>query len=226
MKDNIPDYKLAPPGTAPTGPDLPNPVSSEPSKSGGKKGKQRRLRDSLLTLVVIPMALFIAYILLVFVFQSYQVDGPSMQPTLQNNDRLIVWKLPKTWSRITGHQYVPDRGDIVIFEEPSLDNKQLIKRVVGLPGDRVVVKNNVLTVYNKAHPSGFDPDTTLPYNQGRAVPPTSGNIDITVGSDQIYVCGDNRPDSLDSRYFGPVPLKDVIGKLAVRILPVSKAKSF
>jgi len=167
-----------------------------------------------------------AILMLLFVFQSYEVDGPSMQPTLFNNDRLIVWKLPKTWSRITGHPYIPDRGNIIVFEEPSLDDKQLIKRVIGLPGDRVSINNGVVTVYNKAHPNGFDPDTSLPYGKSTHIPVTSGSLTVTVGPNQVFVCGDNRPDSLDSRYFGTVPVKDIIGKLAIRILPLDKAEKF
>ncbi len=216
----------ASPGSSPASsdPNKPNSIS-EPKITTGTGGS-RRWRDVFLTLVVIPMALLIALVLVLFVFQSYEVDGPSMQPTLQNNDRLIVWKLPRTWARLTGHPYIPKRGDIVIFEEPSLDNKQLIKRVIGLPGDRVVIKNSVITVYNNAHPNGFDPDTSLPYGKTFTVPPTAGNIDITVGADQVFVCGDNRPDSLDSRYFGTVPVNDIIGQLVVRILPLDKAEKF
>ena len=141
-----------------------------------------------------------------------------------NNDRLIVWKLPVTWSKITGHPYVPNIGDVIIFNAPEL-NKQLIKRVIALPGDRITVKNNVVTVYDKQHPKGFRPDTTLPYGKTTKIPPTSddGNpIDLVLKSNQIFVCGDNRPVSEDSRIIGAVPLKDVIGKLVIRILPTTK----
>jgi len=190
---------------------------------GSGKGKWR---DTVSTILIIIAAPLIAFILVLFVFQSYQVDGPSMQTTLFNGDRLIVWKLPKTWSEITGHQYVPDRGDIIIFNEPSLNNKQLVKRVIGLPGDRVVVSNNEVTIYNKAHPNGFDPDTTLPYSQTITIPPSTGQVDITLGPHQLWVMGDNRGDSLDSRYFGPIKTNQVIGKLALRILPINKAERF
>jgi signal peptidase I len=149
-----------------------------------------------------------------------------MEPTLQNNDRLIVWKLPETWSKITGHAYIPNRGDIIIFHEPALGGKQLIKRVLGLPGDRVVVKDNTVTIYNLAHPNGFDPDTTLPYGKVLNNVPTSGEEDITVQAGQVFVFGDNRPNSLDSRVFGVVNSKDIIGKLAIRVVPLNKAKSF
>src|SRR5688572_32316690 len=86
------------------------------------------------TIAILLTAPLIAVFLTVFVFQSYQVDGASMETTLSHNDRLIVWKLPKTWSKITGHDYVPKRGDVVVFVEPGLGQygqdpgKQLIKR--------------------------------------------------------------------------------------------------
>jgi signal peptidase I len=133
---------------------------------------------------------------------------------------------------VTDHSYVPNRGDIVVFTESGLaaygqtNTKQLIKRVIGLPGDRVVVKNGEITIYNKAHPEGFDPDTTLPYGKIHPLPYTAGNIDITLGRNQIFVCGDNRTDSLDSRIFGPVNVNSIIGKLVLRIYPFSNFKAF
>ena len=153
-----------------------------------------------------------------------------METTLQNNDRLIVWKLPHTWSEITGHAYIPNRGDVIVFNAKHLQNfdqdpnKQLIKRVIGLPGDRVVVSNGVLTVYNKQHPNGFRPDATLPY--GKVIGDTEVDVDTVVPKDSVFVCGDNRGDSYDSRYFGPVNTKDIVGKLAMRVLPLNKAKRF
>lgn len=185
------------------------------------------------TLGILLIAPLVAIFLTAFVFQSYQVDGPSMETALQNNDRLIVWKLPRTWARITGHAYLPNRGDIIIFNEPDQSefgpgtNKQLIKRVIGLPGERVVVKDNRVTIYNQQYPDGFQPDKVLPYGEnGNHIPETGGDVDITLSMNTIFVCGDNRPDSLDSRAFGPVPLDNVVGKLAARVLPLSSAERF
>jgi signal peptidase I len=89
-----------------------------------------------------------------------------------------------------------------------------------------VIKNGSITIYNKQHPNGFDPDTTLPYGKEHPLPYTSGNINITLGKDQIFVCGDNRTDSLDSRIFGPVNVNQIIGKLVVRIYPFSNVEAF
>jgi len=213
--------------STPVDPAPPSPTDPSDSSSG------HRLRSAVGTIGILLLAPLIALLLTSFVFQSYQVDGPSMQNTLHNNDRLIVWKLPRTWARITGHQYVPKRGDIIILTESGLSNygdpqdtKQLVKRVIGLPGDHIVIKDNVVTVYNAAHPNGFQPDVALPYGKNGAIPPTMNNLDVTLGKNQLFVCGDNRGDSLDSRIFGPIETKQVIGKLVARIFPVSQAERF
>ena len=187
-------------------------------------------RELFSTLGILLTALLVALFIIGFVFRSYQVDGPSMQNTLQNADKLIIWKVPRTWASITGHAYIPDRGDIIVFSESGLsefnqqDSKQLIKRVIGLPGDRLVLSNGAYTIYNKAHPHGFNPDRTLPY--GKNIPTTTGNVDLTLGKDQLFVSGDNRPDSLDSRAFGPINANQIIGKLVLRVFPVNQSKVF
>ena len=212
-----------PPISAPNPAPAPEPVlEPQPTRSGW--------RELLSTIGILFTALAVALFIIAFVFRSYQVDGPSMENTLQNADKLIIWKVPRTWSDLTGHPYIPARGDIIVFTESGLsqfgqaDTKQLIKRVIGLPGDHLVLNNGLYTIYNKKHPQGFDPDKTLPY--GKNIPTTSGNVDITLGKDQIFVSGDNRPDSLDSRAFGPINAKQVIGKLVLRVFPIGQAKVF
>jgi signal peptidase I len=193
-------------------------------------------REFLSTVGIVITAIAVALLIISFVFRSYQVDGTSMLNTLQNGDKLIIWKVPRTWSDLTGHPYIPKRGDIVVFTETGLaqygqeNTKQLIKRVIGLPGDRVVIKDNKYTIYNATHPNGFDPDTTLPYFKNEPIPvtgPGSGKyVDVTLGPDQIFVSGDNRPDSLDSRYFGPINADQVIGKLIIRVFPINHSEIF
>ncbi|HYH36175.1 MAG TPA: signal peptidase I [Candidatus Saccharimonadales bacterium] len=187
-------------------------------------------RELVSTVGILVAALCVALFIIAFVFRSYQVDGPSMESTLQNNDKLIIWKVPRSWARITNHDYIPNRGDIIVFSENGLsqygqeDNKQLIKRVIGLPGDHVVLKNGKFTIYNKESPAGFDPDATLPY--GKNIPPTTGSVDVKLTGNQLFVAGDNRPDSLDSRAFGPIEADQVIGKLLLRVFPLGGAKVF
>jgi len=182
------------------------------------------------TLAILGTALLVALFIIAFVFRSYQVDGPSMENTLQNQDKLIIWKVPRTWASITRHSYIPKRGDIIVFTESGLsqfnqpDTKQLIKRVIGLPGDKVVVGSGHYTIYNKQHPNGFDPDKSLPY--GKNLPTTTGEGTFEIGAGELFVSGDNRGDSLDSRAFGPIHANQIIGKLVLRVFPIGQAKAF
>ncbi len=206
-----------------------NPVPVEPIEPSPAPKAREGLASVISTVAVLLIAPLIALFLTAFVFQSYQVDGPSMETTLFNNDRLLVWKVPKTWSKITGHAYIPNRGDIIIFVEREVDGldvggKQLIKRVIALPGERVVVADGIATVYNAEHPEGFQPDKTLPY--GNVIQSTGINTDVTVPKDQIFVMGDNRGNSLDSRTFGPVSARDIVGKLMLRVWPLGSFKRY
>ncbi len=186
-------------------------------------------RDLISTIAIIIIAPVIALLLTAFVFQSYEVDGESMETTLQNKDRLIVIKVAKTWSRVTGHTHIPARYDIIVFNlsevsEGSIDNKQLIKRVIGLPGDRVVVSGGTVTVYNDENPQGLAVDQAGP--QAGIIDQTSGEVNQKVGPGEIFVMGDNRDNSLDSRSFGAVKAEDIVGRLALRILPFKQHEAF
>ncbi len=218
------------PGT-PVGPPPEGADHQQTEPTPSEASQPRKLHGFGSIIAVLVVAIAIAVLLTAFVFQQYQVDGPSMQPTLHNGNRLIVWKVPETWSKITGHPYIPKRGDIIIFNEPSLQqltstgSDQLVKRVIGLPGDHIVIKNNVITIYNKNHPKGFDPDKTLPYGKG-ITQTTAGNINTTLKANQLFVCGDNRGDSLDSRVFGPINASQIVGQLVLRITPLSNIEKF
>lgn len=200
------------------------------AKIGDTTPNQEGWRGVVTTILILLAAPLIALVLIAFVFQSYEVDGPSMETTLQNQDRLIVNKIPRTIARITGKSFVPKRGDIIIFiKHGALDfdgsgEKQLIKRVLGLPGEQVVVKDGKMTIYNAEYPNGFDPSIVDPHS-GIATS-TPGSADFTVGENEVFVAGDNRLNSLDSRNFGPINVDDIVGKLAFRIFPLNKAESF
>lgn len=165
-----------------------------------------------------------------FVFQSYYVDGSSMTPTLQNEDRLIIDKVSKTFASFQGKPYTPKRGDIVVLDSSILDRygheEQLIKRVIGLPGDTVIIRDGTVTVKNQTSPDGFDIDKEL----GLQLEATYSDkpIHITVPENNIYVLGDNRGinGSFDSRSFGPTPVSNVQGRLAARIFPFDQARAF
>jgi signal peptidase I len=214
-------------------PQLP-PEPELPSKGSGSDGppepQNEGLRSIASTLLILIAAPLIALALTAFVFQSYEVDGPSMETTLDNRDRLIVLKAPVTVAKLSRDPYIPERGEIIVFTKPGTlqfgedGEKQLIKRVIGLPGERVVVNDGSVTVFNSEHPEGFQPDRTLPY--GDIIGRTPGRVDITLPPNEVFVMGDNRTNSLDSRAFGSVESKDIVGTLAMRILPLSKAQRF
>ncbi len=194
-----------------------------------QRDNKEGLKSILATLGLLILAPLLAIFLTSFIFQSYEVDGPSMETTLYNQDRLVVVKLQRTWARLTGHDYLPNRGDVIIFNQPSSSlegnsKRQLIKRVIALPGERVVITNGYVTVYNKENPNGFSPDKTLPY--GQVIGQTEGEVDMTIPDNEVFVLGDNRGNSLDSRYFGTLPANDIVGKLGLRVYPFNQTKVF
>ena len=171
-------------------------------------------------------ALVLAFLINNFIFQSYQVFGESMVPTLHEGDRLIISKVSKSWNSLFGDNYQPARGDIVVFESTLNEEVQLVKRVIGVPGDRVVVTQGSIVVFNDEFPDGFNPDDG--YNSDLAEY-TTGETDVIVGENQIFVSGDNRTPggSLDSRNdLGLVPLDNVVGELVLRIFPLGDAAVF
>lgn len=201
-----------------------------PHSPAQKKYKHQKRHESwksiFTTIFILLAAPLLAILLTVYVFQTYQVDGPSMQHTLQSGDRLIVWKVPRTWSKITGNDYIPERGEIIVFNEPEFEEgvngKQLIKRVIGLPNERVVIEDNQITIFNDENPDGFIPDVAPD-----ALPSQNSiSEDILVPEGHVYVVGDNRGNSLDSRSFGPVDAKNIVGKLVFRLLPLDQSKTF
>lgn len=212
-------------------PTLP-PNSDGIDNNTNKDARKSGWRSIFSTLGILIAAPILAICLTAFVFQSYEVEGQSMETTLQHQDRLIVLKVPKTISRLTGKTYMPKRGEIVVFVKHGLsqyggearEDKQLIKRVIGLPGERVVTKDGSIKVYNKEHPTGFNPDTEGGYGNTERITPI--DVDITVPEGHVFVCGDNRTNSLDSRTFGSIPTSDIIGNLVFRLLPISKAKFY
>jgi signal peptidase I len=206
-----------------------NPTEQSPVvvRSGRSGEGWRSILSTILILIAAPI---VAIMLTTYVFQSYEVDGPSMETTLQNHDRLIIWKAARTWSRIDHSTFIPKRGEIIVFNKKGLldtsrnEEKQLIKRVIALPGERIVIKDGLVTVYNAKYPEGFNPDKGTDYIKSASS--TIGTVDLVVPKGEVYVCGDNRGNSLDSRYFGPVPATDIVGTLVMRIFPVNKAEAF
>lgn len=169
--------------------------------------------------------LILVFIISRYFIHSYQVSGQSMFPTLNDGDRLIISKMGVTFDELRRKPYTPKRGDIIVFQDPFVDTRQLIKRVIALPGEKVTLEDGKLLVYNHEHPEGFNPDESF----GQNFVFTVGSVDITVPDNQVFVVGDNRgpSGSLDSRNeLGTVQTNLIIGKLFIRLFPITDIKVF
>lgn len=204
--------------------------------------KHPLLKD-LLSLGVFVVCVVIGTILLnAFVFRSYNVVGSSMENTLQDEDRIIVNRLPATWAHFLGEEYVPERGQIIVFANGEASgaltceapvgqvDQYIIKRVIAFPGERVTVKDGELLVYNDEHPEGYSPDeeTRVDENNGPKKY-SSGEVDLVVPEGELFVAGDNREGShsFDSRSgLGTIPFCRIVGPAAVRIFPFDQVRFF
>ena len=191
-----------------------------------------RLSDGL-SLVIFVIGVAIGTVLLnAFVFQTFNVEGTSMETTMYTGDRLIVNRLPVTMSKLQNKNYTPKRGQIIVFKNPNYNaslgkDEYIVKRVIAFAGERVTVKNGTTTVYNKENPNGFNPDSTV--NKNEPGQPTSGNVDAVVPKGTIFVMGDHRQGnySCDSRNcMGSIPLYDIVGPVGLRIFPFTKIRGF
>jgi signal peptidase I len=188
------------------------------------------LKDALNIAVFIACVLVGTLLINTFVFRSFSVVGPSMESTLYTGNRLIVNRLPVTWSQLQNKSYVPERGQIIVFKNPlystGMTDEFIVKRVIAFPGERVLLKDGRYTVYNSQFPQGFNPDDD---NNGEPGSPTSGEIDKIVPNNELFVSGDHREGnySLDSRNgLGTIPYYDVIGPVSLRIFPFDKIRGF
>lgn len=172
-------------------------------------------RPSSLLLWIISVVIVVK-IAQAYIVQPFIVDGGSMLPTFHNKEFLLVDKLSYLVSE-------PHRGDVVIFKlyeggTTPYTGKHLIKRIIGLPGERVVVKNGITTIYNQANPQGFQLDESFVVYKD-----VEKDMDITLDDNHYFVMGDNRAQSYDSRDWGPLDEANVKGQVLFRIYPFSAA---
>ena len=155
-----------------------------------------------------PLVLAVGVVLLCFAFvaQPRLIIGTSMQNTLQNGDRVIVWKL----------NYHPQRGDVVTADSQNSLHEDLIKRVLAVGGDHIVVQNGTVTVNGKL--------LTEPYIKEQQW--GGNNVDITLPQGKVFLMGDNRNVSADSRIIGAVDYSHIQGKVVVRLFPFNQIRTF
>ena len=156
--------------------------------------------------IVLPFRMYIA--------EPYLVDGRSMDPTFATGDYLIV-------DKISDRNGTPARNSVVIFNATNAGNPKtnFIKRIIGLPGETIIMNDNIVTIVNKEHPLGFNPDQSYVTHFCEATNCIK-SFEKTLGNDEYFVMGDNRAESFDSRYWGPLSKQYVLGKPIVRLFGV------
>lgn len=199
----------------------PEQTEPEPDRSVGPRpvpsriGMKPSTRNTLEWLAVLVVAVLLAVGIKTFVVQAFKIPSESMEPTLMPGDRVVVNKL-------SYRAHDVNRGDIVVFHRPERAPggpgapAQLIKRVIGLPGDTITTKDGLVVVNGK--------DLVEPY-----LPPDTPTYDIdnpiTLPEGQVWVMGDNRLHSGDSRYFGPIDIDSIIGRAFFKIWPPGRLGS-
>lgn len=170
--------------------------------------KKRAFREFISYLVVIMIAVAFSLTIRIFVFEPFVVPTPSMEPALLVEDKVIVNKLSYRFAQVK-------RGDLVVFRSPTGEGKDLVKRAVGLPGEEIT-----LTLDGEVYVNGH-----LLYEEYVLDSNTVYNDDsIILSDDEFFVLGDNRNNSLDSRFFGPVDQKEIFGKLVIIYWPPHRIK--
>ncbi|HBP39103.1 MAG TPA: signal peptidase I [Clostridiales bacterium] len=185
-----------------------------PAAAAGTETKPDFLLELLDWLKYILIAVLIGLLLVVFVIQRNSVIGNSMVPNLHDNDQLLVEKLSKLFHGI-------DYGDIITISTRNLpehdEGPNIVKRVVGLPGDTIEIRaDGVWRNDEKLDESDYLTEGTTTRIRNLAY------AKVTLGADEYYVLGDNRDVSLDSRSFGPVPIKSIIGTVLLRFYPFAQ----
>ncbi len=150
-------------------------------------------------LIVIPIRMFVA--------QPFIVSGASMEETFHTGEYLII-------DQVSYHLQEPTRGDVIVFRYPKDPSKFFIKRIIGLPGDTVVINGSTVTIKNPDHPEGFN--LYEPYVKSMS---DDNDLIEKLGSREYFVMGDNRDESSDSRMWGVLQEERIIGKAFLRLFP-------
>lgn len=176
------------------------------------KDTWKSLLHDLFTLLL--LIVFIVVPIRMFVVSPFKVDGLSMYPTFDNGNYLIV-------DRLIYNFKPPQRGDVIVFNPPRSPSTYYIKRIIGLPGENISIDRGVVTITPTTNPDKKSEEKislTEPYTVNDDATYTQK---ISLSPEEYFVMGDNRPNSSDSRVFGPLPKKNIIGRVDVRLYPPS-----
>ncbi len=187
----------------------------EISEAGGVSMSKHILEFVVELLKVVLISLAIIIPVRYFLIQPFYVKGASMEPNFHDNEYLIIDEISYRFSS-------PQRGDIVVFRYPLDPSQYFIKRIIGLPDETVEVRDGKIYIYNDEYKEGVPVDEDyLPVGIF-----TQGEETLVLSENEYYVLGDNRPSSLDSRRFGPVVWKNIIGKVWFRGWPFQRFTFF
>jgi signal peptidase I len=164
---------------------------------------------------VVVISLFTVFVIRNYLMQPFLVSGASMEPNFSNGHYLLIDELSYRFRE-------PKRGEVVVFRYPGDERVYYIKRVIGLPGERVIVKDGRVFVYNPEYPNGFE----LKENYLASDVATSGNVDTALGDGEYFVMGDNRYFSFDSRNWGTLTRDEIIGVARLRLFPFTQISAF
>ena len=153
------------------------------------------------------IALVIVVPIRYFLFQPFIVKGDSMIPNFHEGDYLIIDEISYRFSD-------PQRGDVIVFKYPKNPSYKFIKRVIGLPGETVEIKDNYVVVYDENDQQQILNESYLPITNK-----TYGNLKVPLNDNEYFVLGDNRPYSSDSRSWGTLPKENIVGKVFIRLFP-------
>jgi len=157
------------------------------------------------------IALVLAGLIRYFLIQPFFVEGASMEPNFENGEYLLIDELSYYFRLV-------ERGEVVVFHYPLDTSKYYIKRVIGLPGETVAIKNGQVIIYNDQNPDGF----TLSEDYLPKSLITDGQVKKKLGENEYFVLGDNRPVSYDSRLWGTLPKNDIVGRVWLRAWPLDR----
>jgi signal peptidase I len=177
-------------------------VSTQPPRARNQAG--RAVREIIETLLLAALIFFLVRLVVL----NFRVDGGSMLPNLDNGEMLLVNRNAYQHVDLSGNRYYPfdppERGDVIVFDPPTNSDKPYIKRIIGLPGEEITFGDGHVFINGKPLEEDYIPDRT---RCGRA-----DTCDLVVPPDNVFVLGDNRGNSQDSRVFGSVPVGNIIGK--------------